>query len=69
MPSTIPDDFQLDLEIALRMVEQDPRHDFATRLPHLRDQGAKRIAARVIERLRLSGWQIEAPPLASDRED
>lgn len=62
MAGRIPDDFELSLQIALRMIEQAPRRAFAGKLPHERDQGAARIAARLVEQLRRQGWTIKAPP-------
>lgn len=63
MAADIPPDFELSLQIALRLVEQGPRLDYAAKLPDKRDRGSARIAAQLVERLRLQGWKIEAPPL------
>ena len=62
MHADIDDGFHQFLEIALRLVDQQPRKDYAARLPHLRDQGAARVATQVMRRLELAGWQIHAPP-------
>lgn len=62
MPDHINPEFELSLVIALRMVEQGPRLDYAAKLPHQRDHGSARIAARLVERLRMSGWRIDPPP-------
>lgn len=62
MAGQIPDDFELSLQIALRMIPQQPRADFAGKLPDQRDRGSARIAANLVEQLRRQGWKIEAPP-------
>lgn len=62
MAAVIPPDFELSLQIALRMVEQGPRLDYSAKLPDKRDRGSARIAAQLVEQLRLQGWKIEAPP-------
>lgn len=62
MAGTIPPDFEKSLQIALRMAPQTPRIDFAGKLPDQRDRGSARLAAHLVNQLRLQGWKIEAPP-------
>jgi hypothetical protein len=63
MPSQIPDDFEQSLTIALRMIPQSPRTEFSGKLPDQRDRGSRRIAAKLVEQLRLQGWIITPGPL------
>lgn len=63
MAGHIPEDFELSLQIALRMIDQSQRREYAGKLPDERDRGARRIAAKLVEQLRRQGWKIEAPPL------
>ncbi len=63
MAGQIPDDFELSLQIALRMIDQSKRREYAGKLPDERDRGARLIAAKLTEQLRRQGWTIVAPPL------
>ncbi len=57
MAGQIPDDLELSLQIALRMIDQSKRRDYAGKLPDDRDRGARRINA--IDSLR--------PPIGDER--
>ena len=46
------------MTIALRMVQQAARLDYAGRLPQQRDAGSQAVAKALIVQLRLQGWKV-----------
>ena len=53
MPPSFPPEFEVSLTIALCMVQQKARLDYAGRLPHQRDAGSQAVAKALIVQLRL----------------
>jgi hypothetical protein len=63
MRGEIDPDFQLSLTISLKQL---PRHLVkavaAAKLPHDSDSAHAALSAGIVAQLRLSGWNISAPP-------
>jgi hypothetical protein len=64
MSASLPDCLQTDLVIALRMIENGPRRDYASKLSMDRDNGSRKIAERIVEHLLRCGYRVEPPPPA-----
>lgn len=62
MPAAFPPDFEVSLTIALRMVRQAARNDYAGKLPYQRDAGSAAVAKALIAELALQGWEISPRP-------
>ncbi|QYE37042.1 hypothetical protein KZX46_21030 (plasmid) [Polymorphobacter sp. PAMC 29334] len=70
MAGPFPADFEVSLTIALRMVCQSARNDYAGKLPQQRDAGSAAVAKALIAQLALQGWEVShrslsAPPVRS----
>lgn len=58
MAEPFPADFEVSLTIALRMVGQAARGDYAGKLPHQRDAEADAVARALVVQLALQGWEV-----------
>ena len=64
MRGEIDPGFQMSLSISLKMLPAHMIKAAATaKLPHDRDKAFEALAAGLVEQLRLSGWNISAPPM------
>ena len=61
MATAFPPDFEVSVAIALRMVGQAARVDYAGKLPHQRDAGSGAIARALVVQPALQGWEISRP--------
>lgn len=68
MAASIPDDFERELFIALKMVSRSAKVSLAGKLPHQSDDGCRAVARELVAQLRLTRWTIEMlPPPPLDR--
>lgn len=58
MATVLPPDFEVSVALALRMVRQSARNDYAGKLPHHRDIGSAGVAKALIAELALQGWEV-----------
>lgn len=63
MVTAFPPDFEVSVTIALRMVGQAARVDYAGKLPHQRDAGSGAVAKALVVQFALQGWEISRPPV------
>lgn len=60
---SILDDFEAYVAVLLRLITQQPRVDFASKLPGKRDAASSAIAKQLIEKLRVAGYTITPTPM------
>ena len=63
MRKAFPSDFEVSVAIALRLVGQAARIDYAGKLPHQRDAGSGAVARALVVQLALQGWEISRLPV------
>ena len=64
MAAAFPPDFEVSLTIALRMVRQSARVNYAGKLPHQHDAGSDAVAKALVVQLSLQGWEVSHLPVS-----